>query len=261
VSGLVPLSGGYGAANALKRHLLREGKPKLTSVPAVRDWLGGETGGVPLVLYLDLGRAFTVMYNTLAPVAPFFRTPIRSAGGLDPMKMPLGETVGKYLGQTIHRVVVEPDGLRSDAISASGTTLMTIVCAGAAGVALFPAIARASAETNLSQCRAQASEVYSAVVSHHEEKNIHPEKTGAGFFDQLKELGYLEQNPLCSGTGRYRGPAKDMNGLGDTDVIFCDEPENHPDGSIMVLRKNGAMETLRRDHADYKKALETTRGE
>jgi hypothetical protein len=138
---------------------------------------------------------------------------------------------------------------------------MTVVCVGAAGVALFPAIARASDEATISQCQAQASEVYSAVISHYEEKNSYPEKTGAGFFDQLKELGYLEKNPLCSGTGRYRGPAKDMNGIGDTDVIFCDEPENHPDGSITVLRKNGSMETLQRDHADYKKAIETTKGE
>ena len=42
--------------------------------------------------------------------------------------------------------------------------------------------------------------------------------------------------------------------------LFCDEPANHPDGSINVLRRNGAMGALKPNDPDYAKALQTTKG-
>ncbi|HEV3026505.1 MAG TPA: hypothetical protein VG457_02975, partial [Planctomycetota bacterium] len=103
--------------------------------------------------------------------------------------------------------------------------------------------------------------VYFAVLNHLEEKKKYPDKTGAEFFKQLQELGYLVQAPLCPiGGGAYRGPAKDLNAMVETDVIFCDEPANHGDGTINVLRRNGSMATLRSEDPEYKKALETTKG-
>jgi hypothetical protein len=256
------LLGGFGAANALKRHVLRQEKPTLATQPSVARWMNGKTDGASLVVYLDLAKAFTTYYNTLAPVATLFKEMLRNEqGGVDLMKLPLGETIGKYLGQTIHKVSVEPDGLRVDGVSGSGTTLMTAVYAGAAAVVLVPAVTRISEENQLSACRTQSSTVYFAVLNYHEEKKKYPDKTGEDFFKQLKESGSLVEDPACPVSGgAYRGPAKDVNAMADLDVIFCDEPANHKDGSINVLRRNGSMATLKPNDPDYKKALETTKG-
>ena len=254
--------GGLGAANALKRHVLRLERPNLAAQPSVVRWMNGKTDGASLVVYLDIGRAFTAYYNTLAPVGAVFKEMLRDEhGGVDLMKLPLGETMGKYLGQTVHTVSVDPDGLRVDGVSGSGTTLMTAVYLGAAGAVLLPAISRMTEENKLSACRTQSSSVYFAVLNYHEEKKKYPEKTGAEFFKQLKEGGSLVEDPVCPvAGGAFRGPAKDVNGMADLDVIFCDEPTNHKDGSINVLRRNGTMATLKPNDPEYKKALETTKG-
>jgi len=256
------LLGGLGAANALKRHILRQEKPNLASQASVARWMNGKTDGASLVLYLDIARAFMTAYNTLSPLALFFKDKLRTEkGGADLMKLPLGETLGKYLGQAILKVSVEPDGLRAEGISASGTTLLTAGVVGAAAVVLLPAITQVAEDNRLGQCRSQASTVYFAVLSHLEEKKKYPDKTGAEFFKQLQELGYLTQAPLCPlGGGAYRGPAKDLNAMVETDIIFCDEPGNHGDGTINVLRRNGSMATLRAEDPEYKKALESTKG-
>ena len=255
------LLGGFGAANALKRHLLRQERPTLATQPSVARWMNGKTDGASLVVYLDLARAFTTYYNTLAPLGTMFKEMLRGENGVDLMKLPLGETIGKYLGQTVHKVSVEPDGLRVDGVSGSGTTLMTAVYTGAAVAVLYPAATRLSAENQLSGCRTQSSSVYFAVINYHEEKKKYPDQTGAGFFKQLKESGSLVEDPACPVSGgAYRGPAKDVNTMADLDVIFCDEPTNHKDGSINVLRRNGSMATLKPNDPEYKKALETTKG-
>ncbi|HYE97883.1 MAG TPA: hypothetical protein VEJ18_03185, partial [Planctomycetota bacterium] len=101
-----PLMGGLGGVNALKRHVLRRDQPRLSAAPAVRDWLGGRTGDASLVYYLDLERGFTALYNTVAPFALVFGDGLRDSG-LDLMKLPLGETLGKHLSQIVHCVRVE----------------------------------------------------------------------------------------------------------------------------------------------------------
>ncbi|HVE42253.1 MAG TPA: hypothetical protein VNM14_20380 [Planctomycetota bacterium] len=256
------LLGGFGAANALKRHILRQERPTLATQPSVGRWMNGKTDGASLIVYLDLAHAFTTYYNTLAPLATLFKEMLKGdKGGVDLMKLPLGETIGKYLGQTIHKVSVEPDGLRVDGVSGSGTTLMTAVYASAAAAVLFPAVSRINDENQLSSCRTQSSSVYFAVLNYHEEKKKYPDQAGAGFFKQLKESGSLVEDPACPVSGgAYRGPAKDVNAMADLDVIFCDEPTNHKDGSINILRRNGSMATLKPDDPEYKKALETTKG-
>jgi hypothetical protein len=256
------LLGGFGAANALKRHVLRQEKATLATQPSVAAWMGGKTDGASLVVYLDIARAFTTYYNTLAPVSMFFKDMLRTEkGGADLLKLPLGETIGKYLGQAVLKVSVEPDGLRAEGLSASGATLMTATFTAAAAVVLLPAITRAAEEQKLGACRTQSSTVHFAILNHLEEKKKYPDKTGAEFFKQLKELGYLTEDPVCPiGGGSYRGPAKDLNQMTDQDVVFCDEPSNHPDGSINVLRRNGAMDTLKPGTPDYAKALQTTKG-
>jgi hypothetical protein len=257
------LIGGLGAANGLKRHLLRRERPTLAGQPAVARWMNGKTDGAALVAYVDIGRAVSAAYNTLSPVALFFKDKLRGeqGNGVDLMKLPLGETLAKYLGQAVTRVSVEPDGLRADTISDSGTTVTMMTLVGAAAVVLAPAINKAAEENRQGQCRSQASTVYFAVLSHLEEKKKYPEKTGEEFFKQLQELNYLTQAPMCPlGGGAYRGPAKDINTLTDTDIIFCDEPANHGDGTINVLRRNGSMATLRPEDPEYKKALESTKG-
>jgi hypothetical protein len=224
--------------------------------------MNGKTDGASLVLYVDFARAFTAAYNTLTPVALFFKDKLKTeSGGTDLMKLPLGETLGKYLGQAVTRVSVEPDGLRADTTSASGVTLQTAAFVGAVTAVVLPAVTQAAEENRLGQCRAQSSTVYFAVLNHLEEKKKYPEKTGEEFFKQLQELNYLPQAPVCPlGGGAFRGPAKDLNTMADTDVIFCDEPSNHADGTINVLRRNGSTATLRPEDPEYKKALETTKG-
>ncbi|HEX7901957.1 MAG TPA: hypothetical protein VF950_29630 [Planctomycetota bacterium] len=262
VSGLVSLAWGFGSANSLKRHVLRREKPTLAAAPSIKDWVGGKTDDASLVFYLDLERGFTAFYNTVAPITLFFRDGLHQSGaGVDLMKLPLGETVGKYLSQVVHRVKVEPDGLRVEGVSASGASLMTIVYAGAAVAAVFPAVARAEENAKTSACLAQQSGVYFALTQHQVDKNALPKQTGADFLKALKDGGYLDDVPVCphAGLPAYRGPAKDVNTMDDLDVFFCDEPGNHPDGSINVVRKNGAMEALRQDHPDYAKALKTTK--
>ena len=261
VSGLVSLAWGFGSANSLKRHVLRRDRPTLAAAPAVKDWLGGKTDDASLVFYLDLERGFTALYNTFAPITLFFRNALHQGGsGVDLMKLPLGETVGRYLSQVVHRVKVEPDGLRVEGVSASGASLMTLVYAGAAAAAIFPAVARAEENAKTSACLAQLSGVHFALTEHQTDKNALPKQTGGAFLKALKDGGYLDEAPVCAhaGTPTYRGPAKDVNEMDDLDVFFCDEPGNHPDGAINVVRKNGAMEALRKDHPDYAKALKTT---
>lgn len=261
VSGLVSLAWGFGSANSLKRHVLRREKPTLAAAPAPRDWLGGKTDEASLVFYLDLERGFTALYNTAAPLALFFRDVLHQGGaGVDLMKLPLGETVGKYLSQAIHRVKVEPDGLRVEGVSASGASLMTMVYAGAAAALVVPAVAKAQENAKTSACLAGLSEVFFALAQHQDDKKAMPKQTGAEFFKALKDGGYLDELPVCAhaGTPSFRGPAKDVNQMDELDVLACDEPGNHPDGTINVVRKNGAMESLKKDHPDYAKALKTT---
>lgn len=262
VSGLLSLPWGVGSANALKRHVLRREKPTLATTPSVKDWLGGKTGDASLVFYLDLQRGVTALYNTVAPISFFFRGMLRDAGtGVDLMKLPLGETVGKHLSQVIHRVSVEPDGLRIEGVSASGASLMTLVYAGAAAAVVVPAVARAEENAKTSACLAEMSGVYFALAQHHSEKKEFPKQTGGDLVRKLKELGYLDEEPVCAHAGApaYRGPAKDINQMDDLDVVFCDDAANHPDGSLNVVRKNGALETLAASHPDYAKALKTTK--
>jgi hypothetical protein len=159
--------------------------------------MGGKTDGASLVAYLDIARAFTTYYNTLAPVATVFKDMLRGDGtGVDLMKLPLGETIGKYLGQTVHKVSVEPDGLRVDGISASGTTLMTAVYAGAAAIIILPAVraGRGGHESSPAAGRSRRrSTSRSSTITRRRRST--PTRPGAEFFKQLKELEYLAESP------------------------------------------------------------------
>ncbi len=263
-TGLASLAVGYGGANALKRDILRRERPRLSASPAARDWLGGGTDGASLVLYLDLERSFTHAYNTLAPFLTLFKGTLRGLGlEADLTRMPLGETIGRHLAQTVHLVRVEPDGLRADGISASGTSVTTVAFLGAAAVVVYPALVKSLETSKTTQCLSACYSVYFAAVNHHQQKKKYPAGTGAAFVKELRDLSFLQADPVCAHAGKaaYRGPARDVNQMGDTDVIFCDEPGNHPDGSINVVRKDGTIETLKADHPDFRKALETTKAE
>lgn len=262
-TGLASLAAGYGAANSLKRHILRQGKPRLSDQPAVRQWLDGKTGGASLVLYLDLERAFNLAYNTAAPVLAMFRDAFRGEGlGADLMRLPLGETLGRHLGQSIHLVRVEADGLRAEGLSPCGLTVATAAYLGAATVVVAPAARKSMEKSKTARCKANLYSVAFAVTQHQTDKGKFPSKTGDAFLKELAGLQYLQGELSCPHAGKpaYRGPARDVNLMQDEDVIFCDEPGNHPDGSINVVRRNGEVETLGRDHPDYRKALDTTKG-
>ena len=153
---------------------------------------------------------------------------------------------------------MEPDGLRADGISGSGASLMTASW-GAAAVVFLPR-SRAPRRNGSSACRTQSSTVYFAVLNHVEEKKKYPEKTGLEFFKQLKELATSSRIRSARSAAGAAAAPQDLNQMTDLDVVFCDEPTNHPDGSINVLRRNGAMVTLKPGDPDYPKALQTTKG-
>lgn len=264
VTGIASVAFGYGAANALKREILRRERPRLSASAPVREWLGGKTDGASLVLYWDLERTFTHAYNTSAPLVVMFQGLLRTLGlRADLMRLPLGETIGRHLGASVHLVHAEPDGLRVDGFSASGMSITTLAFAGAAAVVAYPAVARSLEEGKTASCLSTCYSVYFAAVNHQQQKQKFPAKTGADFVKELRDLGFLREDPVCAHAGKsaFRGPAKDVNQMADTDVIFCDEPGSHPDGSINVVRKNGQIETLKAGHPDIKKALETTKGD
>jgi hypothetical protein len=261
LSGLLA-GGGFGGPNALKRHLLRAGRPTLAATPSVRDWLGGKTGDASLVYYLDLERGFGHLYGTLAPFGASFRSGLRDLG-VDLGKLPLGETVGRYLSQIVHRVHVEADGLRVEGVSASGTTLMTAVYGGSAAALLLPAIARYEAREKTSGCVSALTNVFFAMAAHQDDKKEYPKATGQAFFKALKDGGYLDEIPVCPHAGRaaWRGPAMDVNGLDELDAVAADDPASHPDGSINVLQKGGDVATLKAGTPEFKRALETTKAD
>ena len=61
---------------------------------------------------MNLEKQLSAVYNTVTPFAALFRNSLRTKGaGPDLLRMPLGETVGPALGQAIHRMKVEADGL------------------------------------------------------------------------------------------------------------------------------------------------------
>lgn len=261
-SGGASLPAGFGGANALKRHLRRASGSRLSDAPPIREGLKVDAAGASMVAYVDLEQAFRAGYNTLVPLLFVFRNALFQGSGLELLKLPRGETIGKYLGQAVFLAVVEPGGLRVDVHSAAGVSLMGVVYAAAAAAVAVPAALRIRESTRLSECQAQCSSVFFALASYHAERGKYPDGAGPAFLKQLLDAEELGEEPRCpySGTPSFRGPARDMNLLEDADVIFCDEPRNHPDGSINVLRRNGKVETLRPGTPDYDKALRTTQG-
>jgi hypothetical protein len=261
-SGGASLPLGFGGANALKRHLRRASAPRLSDAPAIRQGPAANPGGASLLAYFDLEQAFRAAYDALAPFAFLFRDTLFQGSGLELLKLPRGETLGRHLGQTIHLAVVEPGGLRVDTHSAAGIGLMAAVYAASAAAVAVPAATRARESARLSECQAQCSAVSFALASYHAEHGKYPDGTGPAMLKQLRDAQELDEDPRCpsAGTPSFRGPARDINLLEDGDVIFCDEPLNHPDRSINVLRKNGKVETLRPGTPEYEKALRTTKG-
>ena len=58
--------------------------------------------------------------------------------------------------------------------------------------------------------------------------------------------------------GDFRGPFKPPKNLAGDGVLACDRPDNHPDGSIHVLTKDGTVTLAEKDSDLYKRALSET---
>ena len=64
---------------------------------------------------------------------------------------------------------------------------------------------------------------------------------------------------VSDGTIDYRGPARSLRSLSNTDPVFADRPGNHgPEGGGNVLLRNGRIYSLRGDDSLWVKAAETT---
>ncbi len=243
-----------GGPNTLKRFLLRRAAPppSLSASPAVQGWLGGKTNDASFVMYLDLERLFNCVYNSAAPVVMAFKDVIRREMKdtdlkIDLMKLPLGETIGKHLSKVICLARVEPDGLVVETFSAGGTWVPAACASAAVGPLAAPALQKMKAARESTRCLSNLRMISFSMELQKEEKGRLPEATGKDFLEQLHPAG-----------PDYRGPADDPNRMADRDVLICDEPGRHPDGIIHALRKDGTVDTLRKDDPDYARALETT---
>lgn len=58
--------------------------------------------------------------------------------------------------------------------------------------------------------------------------------------------------------GDFRGPFKTPKNLAGDGILACDRPDNHPDGSIHVLTKDGVVTLAEKDSDLYKRALSET---
>ncbi|MHC4607170.1 MAG: DUF2950 family protein [Planctomycetota bacterium] len=101
-----------------------------------------------------------------------------------------------------------------------------------------------------------------------------PTETGAAFWLKLTTTGppLIDADTfdklVCPGSREkpragfcnYRGPASDVNPLGDDGIVGGCEPGHHPDGVINVLFKSGEIVTLTPDDRLYDTALEKTKG-
>ena len=111
---------------------------------------------------------------------------------------------------------------------------------------------------------------YNYMVQYGGTQKMMPRETGGAFWLKLsKSPTVLIDSSLQSiyacpfkaprpGATDYRGPASDVNRMqGGDPVGAC--IGNHPDGSAVIMRKSGDIQTVKEGDSLYQKALETTK--
>lgn len=108
--------------------------------------LGGPQG---FLLYYDFARLFNLGYNTVVPVAQYFQGFLSEAGiPLDIARLPLGETLGKYISQSITGVASDADGIKIESHSSIGLSISGLFAAGVGAAIAIPAMGRQRTDQN-----------------------------------------------------------------------------------------------------------------
>ncbi len=125
------------SAHAVKRLATYSGK-SIEDDPKFREAKSRLPGEPDALLYADFGRLFTCAYNTLEPIAHFFREFVRDRNGeviLDLARLPLGESLGELIGTSCSVKRTETSGILFESVSSLGVTPVTLTVAMGAGAA------------------------------------------------------------------------------------------------------------------------------
>jgi hypothetical protein len=101
--------------------------------------------------YTDLRPLFTGVYNSLMPLVPFGDALLKSEGvPVDLARLPLGETVADYLGQTAAQFTADNEGLVIETHSSFGAVSVTggVAATGIVAAIAIPSLMRSRVAAN-----------------------------------------------------------------------------------------------------------------
>ncbi len=102
-----------------------------------------------VLVYYDFARLFNLGYNTVVPVAQYFQGFLSEAGiPLDIARLPLGETLGKYISQSITGISSDADGIKIESHSSIGLSVSGVFIAGVAAAVAIPTMSRERTNQN-----------------------------------------------------------------------------------------------------------------
>lgn len=116
----------------------------------------GTCGGL---LYYDFAKLFTVGYNTIAPIGEYFQGFLNQAGvPLDLARLPLGETLAKYVSASVTTISGDKEGIRIDSRSSIGLSITGVMGTAVVAAIAIPSLLRsriAANETSAQACLKQ----------------------------------------------------------------------------------------------------------
>lgn len=106
----------------LKRHinfLKASGAGSLQESDSFKHVAGQIPQDAGLVGYLKTGQIAASLYNSLLPILNFMKHDLakKSQGMFDPAKLPLGETLARYLKESTYSLTSEADGIRVETMN------------------------------------------------------------------------------------------------------------------------------------------------
>lgn len=131
--------------HAIRRMILAQmkGGETVASNPMWRQATARLSGPQGITLYYDLAKLFNLGYNTAVPVAQYFQGFLSQAGiPLDIARLPLGETLGKYISQSITGVSSDADGIKIESHSSIGLSVSGMMLAGIGAAIAIPTMER-----------------------------------------------------------------------------------------------------------------------
>ncbi len=137
--------------HAIRRMILTtsKGGETVASNPMWRQATARLSGPQGITVYYDLARLFNLGYNTAVPVAQYFQGFLNEAGvPLDIARLPLGETLGKYISQSITGVSSDADGIKIESHSSIGLSISGVMIGGIGAAIALPAMQRGKGQAH-----------------------------------------------------------------------------------------------------------------